>query len=56
MDAFAARQIEKKRLIKLQEKIIIESNEKERNSPEKQLALNRIFGIQDPPVTCYAVG
>ena len=59
MDAFAAKQLEKKKALmakKANEQALDDRPTDERLSREERMQINSIFGILDPPMNCYAVG
>ena len=58
MDAFAARQLEKrKEKAKLEEeKKKLAEKGNERNLIEELKQINKLFGIPEPPISCSAIG
>lgn len=59
MDAFAAKQLEKKKALiaqKANEQALDDRPTDEKLSREERMHINNIFGILDPPTNCYAVG
>jgi hypothetical protein len=59
MDAFAARQLAKRKLKEDQKKREQELDDRpldEKLNREERIQVNRIFGLLDPPTDCSAVG
>ena len=59
MDAFAARQLHKKKIASEKKRLEDEQNDKpteEKMSWEERIQFNKIFGVLDPPTNCLAVG